>query len=406
MKPRAHNYLKLLCATASTLLMIDAASADSDDPKDTPFDPEANYENVIDAELANYNLLEVSTDDDIFFTPAFVDAFSHFKFGGDDKDLGKRFEDLYHNLDMGQIAREVAAMRDLFDLGIAFFDPLDESSFTSSGKGDYLGGILGQPTESTRGTSPPVGFGLGGIASLGGPTAAQHLSNRLGTNYTRWTSSNEDGSSYETVIGHDENGTAFGRTKSDRDGWAHHTVIIEEYNNGTRSETYTNHRHAESQTLTVHPDGRSMAIYRNPQGEVWVNKSSDGTVTKTVTPQGGEPIVSEDTPPSETDTTGNPGDEPTADEREFADWLFGQHALGRHTPGGSVKSPDRVNPGDPSYGGNEAPRLNPGISIVINPNINESTGSGRELSAELGKAVQQQLSEKVGGKINPPSPNE
>jgi len=405
MKKPSHQYLKLLCATASSLLVIQASPVEAEKPQEVPVDTEANYQNAIDAELANYNLLKVSTDDDIFFTPAFVDAFDHFSFDFDDKeDLGRRLDDLFELLDLGQIAHEVAAMRDLFDMGLAFFDPLDESPFAGSGDGPF-DDILGQPGDSTRGTSPPVGFGLGGIASLGGPTAAQHLSNRLGGNFVRWTTDNADGSFYETALGHNDNGTIWGRTKFDCDGWAYHTIIVEDSRNGTHSETYTNHRHAESQTLTVRIDGTSMATYRNSQGEVWVNKSPDGTVTKTVIPEGGEPVVSEDAPPGESDTTGNPGDQPTAGEREFADWLFGQHALGRHNPGGTVKSPNRVNPGDPDDSGNAAPRLDPGVSIVVNPPLNESAGRDREISAEMGAALRQQLQDKIGGKVNPPAPN-
>lgn len=409
MKTRVPHYLKLLCATTSSLLMIDAASAGSDAPEDVPFDPESNYENVIDAELANYNLLKVSTDDDIFFTPAFVDAFSYFKFGGDDNDFGSRLDDLYDLLDIGQIAREVAAMRDLFDMGIAFFDILDESPFAGSGDGGYFDDILSQPTESTRGTSPPVGFGFGGIASWGNTAPGYALVRFEGSERTSSNKSN-DGSSYDNFVGSDASGRSTGRTRTGPDGELDYTIILEHDRDGTRREIYVNHRTQEEETLTEYPDGGSLAVYRSDEGSVWVSKSPDGHVSKSVTYQdeNGEEVTvtTEDTPPAETDTTGNPGDEPTAEEREFADWLFGQHALGRHTPGGSVTNPNRVNPGEPNDTGNAAPKLNPGISIVINPDLNASAGRDRELSAELGKAIQQQLSEKVGGEVNPVGPND
>lgn len=66
-----------------------------------------------------------------------------------------------------------------------------------------------------------------------------------------------------------------------------------------------------------------------------------------------------------------------------------------------------VNPGDPDLSGpTDAPRINPGESIVVNPATESAGKQAREISAERAKHLVQDLRDKVGGVVNPPGPSD
>jgi hypothetical protein len=407
---------KLLVPSICALLLLETASAETknvSEPEETGPNPELLDDWSIDRELANWNLLKVSPEDSIFFTPAFVDGFAGFSL---EDPVGSRFEHLYDLLNDAQVAREIGAMQDLFYLGIIYFDPLEGSPLTEFGGGGFLGDLYGGSSDTSRGTPPPVGFGIGGIASSGGMTAPQYELARFGGNSRYWSTFDDDGGTSEYFGGSDSDGRATGRTRFGSDGSPDNTIILEHRADGASRETHANHRSGESTVMTRYASGASTFSHRNSEGEVFVAKGSDGHVQKAVTyrDENGEPVtaISEDSgsgdtdADTDTDTTGNPGDAPTESERRFAQWLFSQHALGRSNSGQSVRNPNRVNPGDPDDKGNAAPRIDLGDAIVINPDVNEVIGGGRELSAEVGAAMRRYLREKVGGLVNPPGPAE
>ena len=83
----------------------------------------------------------------------------------------------------------------------------------------------------------------------------------------------------------------------------------------------------------------------------------------------------------------NPGDDGTTESQQaLANWLWGQHKLGRHSPGGSgPRIPTLVNPGNADYEGAYADYPSIGAeftdSIAVNPDPNAASSGGSAPSA-------------------------
>lgn len=66
----------------------------------------------------------------------------------------------------------------------------------------------------------------------------------------------------------------------------------------------------------------------------------------------------------------------------------------------------KVNPGDPDDSGPKGPRLQPGPGIAVNPPIDADHQSSRQMSAAAAAHWKKELLDRVGGKVNPPGPQE
>ncbi len=82
-------------------------------------------------------------------------------------------------------------------------------------------------------------------------------------------------------------------------------------------------------------------------------------------------------------------------------WARWQAKISGQRPDLSLKNPDQTGPEEGGDTGPATGQINPGGSIVVNPDVAAEAGQAREVSAERAKHWQDQLKEKAGGIVNP-----
>ena len=98
--------------------------------------------------------------------------------------------------------------------------------------------------------------------------------------------------------------------------------------------------------------------------------------------------------------TRTPRDDGTGDGK-WARWQV--KIIGRR-PDLSLKNPNQVIAEEGGDNGPAGGNINPGGTIVVNPDPIKEAGRSRRISAARAAHWQQKLKEKAGGQVNPPNP--
>lgn len=247
-----------------------------------------------------------------------------------------------------------------------------------SGVGNYGG----SRNDGLPDSVPPSGWGFGGIASYDGttPTPATVLKeDGVVTKTWSWTAVDKNG-----------NNATYERSQS-TDGNSRTSVTTRSHDGSFSTESRSKNADGTFDSSLIlrsgtHPIGTGSMFHRDSSGNF---TSSFGNVG-----DGGmmdwshfEPAHRGTAPRWMRDIGGNPGDDGTTESQQaLANWLWGQHKLGRHSPGGSgPRITTLVNPGDPDYEGAYAdyPSIGAGFtdSIAVNPDPNSASSGGSAPSA-------------------------
>ena len=239
--------------------------------------------------------------------------------------------------------------------------------------------------------APPSGFGFGGIASYQPATVTENPDGTF-TKTEEWTTTDKEGNETTHSRSSTSDGSSFvGQTTVDESG----TYRTTRSKNADGTVTFI--RISTGQDGT----GGAESFRRDPDGTLW---RTEGPATRRS--DGGYDVDwgdqqnaegSRNVPQWILDIGGNPGDDgTTASQQALADWLWRQHQLGRHSPGGSGPADTTlVNPGDPDYEGayvNDS-SIAAGFtdSIAVNPDPNDAGNSGADPSARALSAMLQDL---------------
>jgi hypothetical protein len=314
----------------------------------------------------------------------------------------ERFEEVFAHLDTIRIAREVAALREMVTFGLEQIDVMkgDSLGLARGGLGVFPDARAAAGERGQRGGRPQPGIDTGGLASqdgsradpLRGPGAPGYTAGQYFVLF-RGSQSQRSSESSDYYAGRDAQGTVTGRDTRDANETITHSTFWERNNDGSSRSTWINHQTGE---------------------KVQVTKDANGQVTKVVE-SGGFQIETVSEPPARgsgtpaeagSGTAGNPGDEPTAGQREFGMWLWRQHRAGTTASPGPT-TVVYVNPPGPrgSQDVDPAPSIFHFVEIDIagNPdphNVNRAAA----IPADYRDRVERFVREKTGGLVNPPGP--
>ena len=311
--------------------------------------------------------------------------------------------DRIHDIAFGQAANEIRDIGDIAGLadligGIADGPMFDFGLGGEDGAGfsdleDLVAGFGGTRDDGLPDNAPPSGFGFGGIASYEDAVVTKDAETGTVTKTWSWSGADSLGHFATTDV----------RSTSSRNG---------------STSLFVTTRYSDSfsqETSTIDADGSAESLLIIRSGNVGTGSSyrrdSDGNFTESHGFIGSDGLVDwSRAAPTHRDTapqwmrklSSNPGDDGTTEgQRALANWLWRQHKLGRHSPGGSgPRTTTLVNPGDPDYEGAYIgyPSIGAGFTyrIAVNPDPNMMSGGRRIPSAKAWRLMQQDLKNGVG----------